>query len=150
MQQLPLYPFNPSNSLLRYSFSSPGPPPVKLYVIYEPIEKQNDQIIYNLAFGPADHHGKIDDSKVLNLGDTNVILATVANSCIQFLTNHPKALVFFKGSDERRTNLYVRNIRRYYAEITEQFILLGLVKDSEEWEIFVDTNHYAALIISLK
>lgn len=53
------------------------------------------------------------------------VLATVAGIIINFLTEHPQSVVYFDGSDLRRTRLYRRIINNYYTEFVKDVKIRG-------------------------
>ncbi len=93
--------------------------------------------VYNLAFG--DKHptkNTIDDLVITNNGDTDKILATVADALYIFLDKNPEALVYATGSTPARTRLYRMGITRFYEEIKQNFFLFGRInKEFYEFEI---------------
>lgn len=93
--------------------------------------------VYNLAFG--DKHptiNAIDDLIITNNGDTDKVLATVADALYIFLDKNPEALVYATGSTPARTRLYRMGITRFYEEIQQNFFLFGRInKEFYEFEI---------------
>lgn len=57
-----------------------------------------------------------------NNEDRQKVLATVADTVVDFLNNHRQAAIFAKGSTASRTRLYQMNILAYWKEITEALI----------------------------
>lgn len=93
--------------------------------------------VYNLAFG--DKHtttNAIDDLIITNNGDTDKVLATVADALYIFLDKNPEALVYATGSTPGRTRLYRMGITRFYEEIQQNFFLFGRInKEFYEFEM---------------
>ncbi len=87
--------------------------------------------VYNLAFG--DKHpttNAIDDLIITNNGDTDKVLATVADALYIFLDKNPEALVYATGSTPARTRLYRMGITRFYEEIQQNSLSSeGLIKN---------------------
>ena len=89
-----------------YTFTSSGlKGDFEIEVQFIPIEDTN---YYNLGFGALDDNRQIDDTIVLNNGDRDKILATVAGFVKEFLDKYTKARVAFTGSTPSRTRLYRR------------------------------------------
>lgn len=115
---------------LIYTFESVGEKVIKKMVIYTKIEDPEDvglsfdSIVYNLGFGDFDEKtGELDDQIISKNGDTEKVLATVAETVNKFWTLYPNASIFFMGSvpkeeKPRRTRLYQMKINRYFAEIS--------------------------------
>lgn len=107
--------------------------------------------LYNLGFGVLDENGEIDDSIVLNNGDRNKILATVAGVAQIFLHQHPKTSIFFAGNTSARTRLYRRAISINYHELNKSFNIVGIADDLENsLESFVPGKNYLAFIVQNK
>lgn len=105
--------------------------------------------VYNLAFGDKRKgSNKIDDRVVSNNQDRDKVLATVANTLIAFTSRHPKARIFFRGSNEARTRLYKMAITKYYEELSDNFIILGLTDYG--WIPFEKNATYIAFLINCK
>lgn len=83
------YPTFASTDYQDYEFYSEGPKGrIKKIVRYQKINEK--PIVYNLAFGDEDEEtGRINDTSVTNNRDSDMVLATVAGTIIDFthLTN---------------------------------------------------------------
>ena len=98
---------------------------------------------YNLAFGDYDPStGLISDTVRSNNGDRDKVLATVAETAIDFLQHYPDATVFAKGSTDARTRTYQMGINRFLDEITRRHDVFGL--KNGKWEVFEPTQSYEA------
>ncbi|WP_225869485.1 DUF6934 family protein [Pedobacter psychroterrae] len=76
-----------------------------------------DLTIYNLAFGDQDlNTGKIDDSVISNNQDRNKVLATVANTVVEFCKRHGNNFIYAIGSTNSRTRLYQMGIAGLWDE----------------------------------
>ena len=147
-------------SSLIYTFDSVGTKIIKKVVIYSKIEYPEyvglppDTEVYNLGFGDFDEEtGGIDDNIESRNGDTEKVLATVANTANQFWGEYPDALLFFRGSQPsgekpRRTRLYQMGLNKYMDDINSIVDVFGFVND--EWEEFTVNKNYTAFLILRK
>jgi hypothetical protein len=145
---------------LIYTFESVGEKVIQKMVIYTQIENLEDvglsfeSIVYNLGFGDFDEKtGELDDQIISKNGDTEKVLATVAETVNKFWTLYPNASIFFmgsvpKGEKPRRTRLYQMKINRYFAEISNIVDIEGY-KD-RQWKDFKSNENYTAFLISRK
>lgn len=130
------YDFSGSSSSLQFSFVSSGTSGIFIQIIqYTPMP--NHQLLplwtgctgpldlVNLGFGVISEDGEIDDNIVINNGDTNEILATVACSTQEFFQSHPDYWVYFQGSSVARTALYGRKVSRHIDEISKFYHIYG-------------------------
>lgn len=77
------------------------------------------------------------------------MLATVADTVVDFLTNHPHAAIFAQGSTAARTRLYQMNILLYWEEINKaSYIIHGYLKGN--WQVFEKGINFDAFIIRKK
>ena len=145
---------------LAYTFESVGERVIQKMVIYTKIENPkdiglpHDSIVYNLGFGDWDEEiGELDDQIISKNGDTEKVLATVAETANLFWSEYPNASIFFMGSTPdnetpRRTRLYQMKINRYFSEINSITDIEGYRAD--EWESFMNHKNYIAFLISRK
>lgn len=97
----------------------------------------NNPNLVNLGFGDKinsnnnDRTFDIDDINISDNGDRSIILATVANATYTFTKLHPDKFVFFAGSCEIRTRLYRMAITNNYKELTETFIIFGIIQNPD-------------------
>lgn len=115
-----------------YEFFSEGPKgKVRKLVRYKRIEEEPTEI-YNLSFGDWDEAaGDADDSTKTNNHDRQKVLATVADTILDFTDLHPEAAIFAQGSTVSRTRLYQMGISSFWAEIDLLFLVIGYLND--EW-----------------
>lgn len=133
-----------------YEFYSKGPKgTIKKVVRYSLIEEYPYKI-YNLGFGDwIEEKQDVDDLINTNNQDSQKVLGTVADTVIDFLTNHPNAAVFASGSTASRTRLYQMNILSYWKEISEaSYFIQGYV--GGEWKPFQKGTNFEAFIIRKK
>jgi hypothetical protein len=87
---------------------------------------------YNLGFGVIDpDDGWLDDLIELRNGDTQKILATVANCALIFLDEHPRCRIHATGSTPSRTRLYQMGINRVLPELTDDYAIAGLIVERD-------------------
>jgi hypothetical protein len=124
---------------LVFSFKSIGNKIIEKKVLFTPIEDSENYglppmiNLYNLAFGDWDEISEdIDDSVRSNNGDADKVLATVANTVIEFWVEYPNVPLFMTGSTPGRTRLYQNGISKNYIEINQKADIYGLY--NYEWE----------------
>jgi hypothetical protein len=131
---------------------------------------------YNLGFGVWDRQtNKIDDQVLVNNGDRDQILATVAKTALQYINEHPEIKLLAtgsvrkkEGSDEfemrLRTRLYQMGINQHYDYLSQRYHIEGFkaVKNKKdeidgnwpdwegEWVRFTKGTNYDAFSLSLK
>jgi hypothetical protein len=129
-----------------YTFISSGTKgEFEIEVQFTPIEETG---YYNLGFGALDDNRQIDDTIILNNGDRDKILATVAGFAKEFLDKHPHAAVAFSGSSPARTRLYRRAISINLEELSLEFEILGFLQDEDlTLEAFRPANNYTAFVV---
>jgi hypothetical protein len=119
---------------------------IKKKIIFTLIEEPN---VWNLAFGDVeDLTGEINDLAKSDNGDSEKILSTVAHSAIIFTKYHRETLIFAEGSTPIRTRLYRIGISQNFEEISETFLVWGLLND--EWQPFEKNTDYKAFLVKRK
>ena len=103
--------------------------------------------MYNLAFGDMQADGTIDDITVSNNSDMEMVLSTVAQTAILFLTKNPNMGIFFTGSTNARTRLYRMAIVRSFDVLNDDFIVLGVRNEVPE-EFVTDVSYEAFLVFN--
>ena len=102
--------------------------------------------VWNLAFGDIDAMtGEINDLNVSDNGDSEKILATVAQATLFFSDNYPDAIIYAEGSTISRTRLYQMGISKNFDEISKTFSVQGLLHD--KWYSFQKNTNYLAFVI---
>lgn len=84
--------------------------------------------VYNLAFGPLNEEGKIDDRIALRHKDNQKVYSTILFGALTFLNNN-KGNGFFigiDGSDIRRAYLYYKLLQNNYDYLAQFFRLIGV------------------------
>jgi hypothetical protein len=128
-----------------YEFFSDGPKGViKKIVRFQKI--QEVPTIYNLAFGDQDPEtGDIIDSVTTNNDDRDVVLATVANTVIEFCKHYGNQFIIATGSTPARTRLYQMGINRLLDEISIDFDIYGII-EHESYRFEKNINYDAFLV----
>ncbi|WP_342084081.1 DUF6934 family protein [Dyadobacter sp. OTU695] len=81
--------------------------------------------IFNLGFGVVESaSGRLNDLIEVRNGDSKKILATVAAIALEFMEDHPGAVIYATGSTPSRTRLYQMGINRILPTL-EQYQIVG-------------------------
>ncbi len=133
-----------------YEFYSEGPKGIIKKVVRYSLIQEFPNKIYNLGFGDwNDKLQDVDDQVNTNNEDSQKVLATVADTAVDFLNNHPRATVFAQGSTASRTRLYQMNILAYWKEITDaSYLVQGYLNG--DWQSFQKGINFEAFIIRKK
>jgi hypothetical protein len=102
--------------------------------------------VYNLAFGPFNYKGEIDDSIILRHQDTGKVFSTIMLFAITFLQSNANATMGIDGSNDIRANLYHRMFRYNFETLKEFVVIIGVdwyVRLLRNGEIELDTNGLA-------
>ncbi|MBO0939040.1 hypothetical protein J2I47_20975 [Fibrella sp. HMF5335] len=143
----PSYAFTLSDDLLTFRFESISDQKrITKLIVYTPIPGLNG--VYNLALLDFLSDGTTDDLTVSNNGDMPQILATVAQTMLQFLRQHPGATIAFAGSTPVRTRLYRVAISQNIQLIEPMLLIEGFV--GGVFEPFRPNRPYDAFFIRLK
>jgi len=110
----------------RYEFESKGARGVVAKAVE--ITPLNKKGFYNFGFGDIAPDGTINDTIETNNQDLITVLATVIRIMRDFINNHPKAKLFFTGSNEQRTTVYDYIVKRNYHALKPYFKITALVK----------------------
>jgi hypothetical protein len=141
------YNYEIDESFQTYEFVSEGPNgKVTKIVSYTEFGTVNGEIAYNLGFGDVNHQtGAISDMAVTNNNDSMQVLATVAQTIVEFSAHYGKHWIRVKGSTPARTRLYQIGVSGIWDEIKEDFELYGL-KDEAYLEFKKNVNYEAFLV----
>lgn len=141
---LPAYPIISKNGLDEYHFLSEGPHGTILKIVkYQRVNRY----LFNIHFGDWDEDGQcINDKARTNNLDRDKILATVANTVIDFIDMNPDAVVFAIGSSAARTRLYQIGIAMNLPIISQRLHVEGFFKG--RWEPFRKTVNYSAFMVT--
>ncbi len=101
------YSYETTDDFLDYEFDSIGPRgTIRKIVRYSLRFSSNNQPFYNLGFGDLDEEKQqINDSINSGNGDMEKILATVANTVVDFTGKYPEMPVYVEGSTPSRIRL---------------------------------------------
>ena len=103
----------------------------------------------SLGFVDVDNlTGEINDLAKSDNGDSEKILATVAQATLTFTKYHPESLVFAEGSTPIRTRLYRIGISQNFEAISETFLVWGLL--GNKWHPFEKNSDYEAFLVKRK
>lgn len=132
-----------------YEFYSEGPKgSVKKVVRYRLIEDFPNRV-YNLGFGDWDDEKEdVNDKVKTNNADRQKVLATVAETVVDFTERNPSAYVFAQGSTASRTRLYQMGIAAFWHEIGPLFEVIAYFEG--EWRSFEKGRNYEAFLIKRK
>ena len=130
-----------------YEFVSSGPNgKVTKVVAYTEFGTVNNEIAYNLGLGDIDEKtGKISDTVVTDNKDRSLVLATVAQTIVEFSAHFGNQWIRVRGSTPARTRLYQMGVSGIWDEIKDDFELYGL-KDGEYIAFEKDVNYEAFLV----
>lgn len=143
------YEYNKIPEEFYYEFFSVGPKgKIKKVVRYKLISESPDHI-FNLSFGDWNEETlDADDNITTNNKDRQKVLATVADTVLDFTQLHPQAFIFAQGSTLSRTRLYQMGISAIWEEIGSLFRVIGYVDG--EWKPFRKRINYEAFMIKRK
>jgi hypothetical protein len=82
--------------------------------------------VYNLAFGPVDQKGGIDDRAELPHQDYSKVFSTILLAALNYLTNNPGHYLGIDGSDNLRAWYYWRFLQRNYDYLDQHFEMFGI------------------------
>lgn len=143
------YQFHKLPEIFYYEFQSEGPKGVVKKVVRYRLIEESPVRIFNLGFGDWDNETEnINDRVNTNNQDRHKILATVADTVIDFTENHPDAFVFAQGSTSSRTRLYQMGIAAFYDKIATLFTVIGYING--HWRPFEKGVNYEAFLIKRK
>jgi hypothetical protein len=104
---------------------------------------------YNLGFGDVDEEtGVPSDLIVSDNGDSENVLATVAQCVNIFTASYPDSQVYATGSTESRTRRYRMGIAKYLNEISEDYEIFGeIVGNKGKFEEFQKDGKYTGFLV---
>lgn len=144
----PGYNVEVSSTFSEFEFTSNGSNgDVKNLVKYSLVPTKDDSIIfYNLAFG-VNIGDIIDDSAIINNGDRDKILATVARTAYVF-TDEINEFIIFKGSTPARTRLYQMAISKTLEVLLIDWHIWGMFEN--QWVEFQKNINYNSFLVKRK
>lgn len=140
------YPVVALEDYTRFEFLSEGPNgTIKKVVHYQRMATN----LFNLAFGDWDENKQtILDTTRSNNNDRDKVLTIVAFTLVEFLEQHPTAVVAAQGATPARTRLYQMGIKANWMEISLLFSIRGL--QDKHWSDFEPSKNYDAFSASTK
>ena len=130
-----------------YEFYSEGPKGrITKLVLFTKVP-DTEPPFYNLAFGDKNPlTGELDDKVKSNNSDRNIVLATVANTVVEFCHHYDNPYIYAEGSTPVRTRLYQMGITGLWDEISADFDVFGLYND--QWYKFRPNSvNYEAFLL---
>ena len=136
-------------SVHRFLSFGPNGSIAKLIIFSEHISSYN---IYNLALVDVINETELSDTHFSNNNDIYKILATVAQTVIEYTKLYPERKIFFEGSDDenkRYNSAYQSAISRYYHILSKEFDIEGFLNDGVK-EMFNPNNRYKGFLVKRK
>ncbi|MCF6404789.1 hypothetical protein L3C95_17960 [Chitinophaga filiformis] len=93
----------------------------KLLVEISPNAHELMPNVYNLAFGPSDTNGEIDDKAQIKHKDYSKVFSTILLHAQIYLTDHPDHYLGIDGSSNSRAWLYYRFILSNFDYLSTYF-----------------------------
>ena len=82
--------------------------------------------VYNLAFGPPDELGAINDSIRLNHSDINLVFSSILIYAVTFLSGKTDTYIGIDGSNDTRAYLYHRICKFNHKELSAMIVPIGV------------------------
>jgi hypothetical protein len=82
--------------------------------------------VFNLAFGPMNAEGEIDDKAELHHKDYSKVFSSILLTGLTYLSNNKDHYIGIDGSNNARAYLYYRFLQRNYDYLTRFFYMFGL------------------------
>jgi len=82
--------------------------------------------VFNLAFGPLNQQGEIDDVIQLHHKNLNLLFSTIFLCIITFLERYKKNSIGIDGSNDARTYLYHRMFLSNKDELSDVLTIIGV------------------------
>lgn len=143
------YEYIKNDTSLVFQFESIGTNGKVLKIIQFTPHNSNGVTYFNLGFGDWNESAKkIDDLSVTNNNDSEKVLATVAATVLEFLSNFPDMMVYAQGSTPSRTRLYQMGIATNYNKVSSLLNIYGFING--KWENFQRSRNYEAFLVSIK
>ena len=102
--------------------------------------------VYNLAFGPLDEDGRIDDKAVIKHESSAKVYSTLLLGALTFLNAVPDSFVGIDGSNLVRACLYYSLFQNNYDYLAQYFNVIGvnyyvrLLRGEESGDPFITDN----------
>lgn len=98
--------------------------PLKIEISDEPHHLLHN--VYNLAFGPLDSRGRIDDQAELEHSNYSKVFSTILFTGLTYLNSNPNHYLGIDGSSNARAYLYYKFLQNNY-DYLNQFLLPACV-----------------------
>lgn len=82
--------------------------------------------VFNLAFGPTNKMGKIDDKAEILHKDYSKVFSSILLAALTYLTDYPNQYLGIDGSNNARAYLYYRFLQRNFDYLDHYFEMYGL------------------------
>jgi hypothetical protein len=82
--------------------------------------------VFNLAFGPTNAKGEIDDKAEIAHKDYSKVFSSILLAGLIYLTDHPDQYLGIDGSNNARAYLYYRFLQRNFGYLDQYFEMYGL------------------------
>jgi hypothetical protein len=82
--------------------------------------------VFNLAFGPTNLKGEIDDKAEIAHKDYSKVFSSILFAGITYLTDHRDQYLGIDGSNNARAYLYYRFLQRNFVYLDQFFEMYGL------------------------
>lgn len=82
--------------------------------------------VFNLAFGPTNRKGEIDDKAEIAHKDYSKVFSSILLAALTYLTDHSDQYLGIDGSNNARAYLYYRFLQRNFAYLDQFFEMYGL------------------------
>lgn len=140
------YNFSNSEDHKDYIFDSIGPNGEIRKVVRYSLYELDGVEYYNLGFGDLNLETmEVDDLSISANKDRDKVLATVANTVLDFISHFPDALIAATGSTPARTRLYQMAIAANFDDINSFLHVLGY-KDGR-WHVFLANGNYERFLV---
>ena len=82
--------------------------------------------VYNIAFGPLNTRGRINDKVELTHADYSRVFSTILFSAYAYLKSNPGHYLGIDGSDNARAYYYYRALQRNFNYLDKHFRMFGI------------------------
>lgn len=82
--------------------------------------------VFNLAFGPLNKEGDINDNIKLHHRDHSKAFSTIVSAAMRFLKENPAKSLGIDGSNHARAYLYYRCMKKNFDYLTQHFEIHGV------------------------
>jgi hypothetical protein len=108
-----------------YTFDRCGHP-ILIKILLKLVDNPLLPGVHNLAFGPTNEDGSIDDQVRIKHKDSNKLFSTILLFCLNFLQENPGVKIGLDGSDDTRAHFYHRIFMNNKNYLGDYFVALGV------------------------